>query len=281
MQLFQIDAGTFQCDGGGIFGSVPKVLWSKKVPADDRNMITITMRCLLVVEGNRKILIETGAGEKLSEKFIRNNGVDNKNMLIDSIRKAGFEPEEITDVLHTHLHWDHCGGSTHVNKSGKIVPSFPNATYHCSKSQWENALNPNPREGDAYFEDDLIPIEKARQLNLIESETDLVPDVELRIFDGHTPGQIIPLIHFKNKVIVYVSDLIPTVANIPTKWIASYDLFPVTTMEEKQAFLKEAVNKNFILFFEHDLEYECATVKWDEHKGPQINQTGKLSDFIQ
>ena len=133
MQLFQINAGTFQCDGGGIFGSVPKVLWSKQVQANERNMITIAMRCLLVVEGNRKILIETGAGEKLNEKFIRNNGIDNKNMLIDSIRKAGFEPEEITDVLHTHLHWDHCGGSTYMNASGNIVPTFFNATYHCSR----------------------------------------------------------------------------------------------------------------------------------------------------
>lgn len=280
MQLIQIDAGTFECDGGGIFGSVPKVLWSKRVPANERNMITIALRCLLVVEGDRRILIETGAGEKLSEKFIRNNGIDNKNKLLDSIRQAGFTPEDITDVLHTHLHWDHCGGSTCINSKGEIVPTFPKATYHCSKAQWENALNPNPREGDAYFKDDLLPVQDAGLLNLIEEETELIPGVELRMYHGHTPGQIIPFIHFQNKTLVYVSDLIPTVANIPIKWIASYDLFPVTTMEEKQAFLKEAYDKHYVLYFEHDLNDECASVDWNDAKGPILGKAGNLVDFV-
>ena len=280
IQLFPINAGTFQCDGGGLFGSVPKVLWSKHQPADERNMITIPMRCLLVVVGERKILIETGAGDKLSEKFIRNNGVNNKNTLMNSIRKAGVQPEEITDVLHTHLHWDHCGGSTFIDSDGQLATSFPNATYHCSKAQWENALHPNPREADAYFNDDLLPVNNAGQLNLIEQETELTPGVELRIFNGHTPGQIIPFIHYQHKTVAYVSDLVPTTANIPIKWIASYDLFPVTTMKEKQAFLKEAAEKNLILFFEHDLKYECATVNWDETKGPKLGRAGNLTDFL-
>lgn len=280
MQLYQIDAGTFECDGGGIFGCVPKVLWSKRVPANERNMITIAMRCLLVIEGNRRILIETGAGEKLSDKFIRNNGINNRNKLVDSIKATGFQPEDITDVLHTHLHWDHCGGSTYINSNGAVATSFPNATYHCSKAQWENALNPNPREGDAYFTDDLLPVKNAGQLNLIEDDKELIPGIELRIFNGHTPGQIIPLIHYRDKTIAYVSDLIPTTANIPIKWIAAYDLFPVTTMEEKQAFLQEAYDKNYLLYFEHDLKYECAAVNWDETKGPKLGKTGNLADFL-
>ena len=280
MQLFQIDAGTFQCDGGGIFGNVPKVLWSKYSPADERNMISLAMRCILIVDGKRKVLIETGAGEKLNEKFVRNNGIDNKGKLIKSLRDKGLKAEDITDVLHTHLHWDHCGGSTYNDGEGNLIPTFPNATYHCTKAQWENALSPNPREADAYFLNDLLPVRDTGQLNLIDNETELFPGIELRIFNGHTPGQIIPLIRYQNKVIVYVSDLVPTVANIPVKWIASYDLLPVTTMEEKLIFFKEAYNNGYILFFEHDLKYECATIKWDETKGPQKDRTGNLVDFL-
>ena len=151
MQLYIIDAGTFKCDGGGIFGGVPKTLWSRQIIADERNLIKLTMRCLLVVTGNRKVLIETGAGDKLSKKFMENNGLENPHLLIESLNKAGFQPEEITDVIHTHLHWDHCGGGTQFDENKKAVLTFPNAIYHCAKSQWENAQNPNPREGDAYF----------------------------------------------------------------------------------------------------------------------------------
>lgn len=280
MELHIIDAGYFLCDGGGIYGGVPKLLWSRQVPADERNLIQLAMRCLLVIEKDRRVLIETGAGEKLSWKFVENNGIENKHVLIDSLQKAGYQPEDITDVLHTHLHWNHCGGGTQFDALKKAIPTFPNATYHCCRSQWENALHPNPREDDAFFTDDLLPVEEAGLLNLIDEEGELFQGFEMRIFNGHTPGQIIPILHYNKKKIAYVSDLIPTVANIPLKWVAAYDLFPVTTMEEKQSFLREAVDENMILFFEHDLKYECATVKWDEQKGPRVNQTGNLTDFI-
>lgn len=280
MEIHSIDAGYFLCDGGGIFGGVPKGLWSRQVKADELNLIKLAMRCLLVVHGQRKVLIETGAGEKLSWKFVKNNGIDNTHQLIDSIQKAGFKPEEITDVVHTHLHWDHCGGGTRFDANKNVVPTFPNATYYCSRAQWENAMNPNPRENDAYFMDDLLPLQEAGLLHLIDTETELFPGFVMRIFNGHTPGQIIPVIDYKEKKIAYVSDLVPTVANIPLKWVAAYDLYPVTTMEEKQQFLLEAAQNNTILFFIHDVQYECATVRWDELKGPKADLKGSLSDFI-
>lgn len=280
MQVHIIDAGYFLCDGGGIFGGVPKILWSRQIKADDRNLIKIAMRCLLLVHEDRKVLIETGAGEKLSWKFIKNNGVNNQNLLVESITKAGYMPEDITDVIHTHLHWDHCGGGTQINNEKEVVLTFPNATYHCARSQWENAFDANPRENDAYFEDDLVPVKDSKQLNLIDNDTTLIPGLELRIFNGHTPGMIVPLIDVNETKLAYVNDLVPLVANIPLKWISAYDLYPVTSMEEKESFLKEVYENNWILFFEHDMDYECATIKWDLKKGPLVDRKGALSDFI-
>jgi glyoxylase-like metal-dependent hydrolase (beta-lactamase superfamily II) len=280
MKIFTIDAGNFLCDGGGIFGGVPKILWERQIKADHRNLIKLAMRCMLVVEGNRKVLIETGSGDKLSWKFIENNGIENPLLLIESLNQAGFKPEDITDVLHTHLHWDHCGGGTKFNDKEEIVSTFPNATYHCTKSQWENALNPNPREGDAYFENDFLPLKDKGQLNLIEKEDELFPGFELRIFNGHTPGMIVPVIQFQRRKIVYVTDLTPLTSNIPLKWISAYDLYPVTSMEEKNSFLREAFENNYLLYFEHDTRFECATVRWDEKKGPLVDKKGELVDFI-
>lgn len=280
MTIIPIDAGSFLCDSGGIFGSVPKILWSRQVKADERNLIRLAMRCLLVVHEERKVLIETGAGEKLTWKFVENNGINNKDVLIDSLQKAGYRPEDITDVVHTHLHWDHCGGGTRFDDQKNVVPTFPNASYYCSRTQWENALNPNPRENDAYFTNDLLPVQQAGLLKLIDQETSLFPGFDLKIFDGHTPGQIIPIITVNDQKVAYVSDLIPTIANIPLKWVAAYDLYPVTTMAEKQAFLRTAVDEQYILFFEHDTTHACATVKWDEQKGPRVDRVGSLKDFL-
>lgn len=280
MEIIPIDAGTFLCDGGGIFGGVPKILWERHIKADSRNLIKLAMRCLLVIDGHRKVLIETGAGDKLSWKFIENNGIEDPQRLIESLHKAGVSEEEITDVVHTHLHWDHCGGGTRFDRNHEAVLTFPNATYHVTRKQWENALSPNPREGDAYFEDDLLPVEKSGRLNLIDEECELFPGFELRIFDGHTPGMIVPLIHSKGKKIAYVTDLAPLVANIPLKWISAYDLYPVMSMEEKAKFFKEAFEDNYILFFEHDTQFECATLRWDEKKGPLTDKKGSLNDFL-
>jgi glyoxylase-like metal-dependent hydrolase (beta-lactamase superfamily II) len=280
MELITIDAGTFLCDGGGIFGGVPKVLWERQIKADEHNLIKLAMRCLLVVSGDRKVLIETGAGDKLSWKFIENNGIEDPQRLIESLKKAGFEPEDITDVVHTHLHWDHCGGGTKFNEKREVKLTFSRATYHCARSQWENALNPNPREGDAYFENDILPVEKSGNLNLIDKECELFPGFDLRIFNGHTPGMMVPLIDYKGKKVAYVNDLAPLVANIPLKWISAYDLYPVTSMEEKNSFLREAFDNGYILYFEHDTQFECTTIRWDEKKGPLVDRKGELADFI-
>ena len=280
MKLHIINAGTFLCDGGGIFGSVPKILWEKHIKADDRNMIKLSMRCLLVEHEDRIVLIESGCGDKLSTKFVLNNGIENPNLLIESLTKKGYKPEDITDVVHTHLHWDHCGGGTKFNENNEAEITFPNATYHCSLEQWENALNPNPREDDAFFIGDLIPVQKSGRLNLIKEECNLFNGFSLKIFNGHTPGMIVPVISDEKQTIAYISDLAPLAANIPIKWICSYDLYPVTTMKEKLSFFREAYENNYLLFFEHDPKYECATLRWDENKGPLINNKGDFSSFL-
>lgn len=280
MKLHIIDAGIFLCDGGGIFGSVPKTLWERHIKADKRNLIKLSMRCLLVEHENRKILIETGCGDKLSQKFILNNGIENPHLLIESLSKKGFKPEDITDVVHTHLHWDHCGGGTKFNEKNEPVITFSNATYHCSSIQWENALNPNPREDDAFFTDDLIPVMKSGRLNLIKKECELFPGFNLKIFNGHTPGMIVPVIFDGKNTIAYISDLAPLAANIPIKWVCSYDLYPVTSMEEKLSFFREAYEKKYLLLFEHDTKFECATLKWDNKKGPMVNSKGDFSFFL-
>lgn len=280
LEIFPIDAGSFLCDGGGIFGGVPKMLWERHIKADENNLIRLAMRCLIVSNGHRKVLIETGAGDKLSPKFIRNNGIEGSHKLLESIGQAGFSPEDITDVLHTHLHWDHCGGGTRYNSHHQLTITFPNATYHCARSQWENALNANPREDDAYFPNDLIPVEKSGRLNLIDDETTLFPGFELRIFNGHTPGMIVPVIDYRGKKLAYITDLAPVAANIPLKWIAAYDLFPVTAMEEKARFFKEIVDQQGVIFFEHDVDYECCTLRWDASKGPLVDKKGSLNTFF-
>ena len=280
MKLSTIDAGTFKCDGGAIFGSVPKILWSKQVTVDEHNLLKTALRCLLIETNDRKILIETGTGTKHPEKFNANNGVENPENLLKSLQAIGVEANEITDVLLTHLHWDHSGGCTYYDANNILQLTFPNAMYHCSTKQWENSHAPNIRENDAYFLEDLDLIKTKNRLNLIDQEGFLFENIELRIFDGHTPGQIIPIIHYRNKKIVYASDFTPLAANIRLKWVAAYDLFPVTTMENKASFLKEIYEENMILYFEHDLETECCTVKWDEKKGPMADIKGSLQDFI-
>jgi len=259
MKLIPIYAGNFHCDGGALFGVIPKKLWSKVYPADENNFTKLALRCLLVDIGERKILIESGIGNHFPEKHLQNNGVENENCLEDSLQENGYSVEDITDVFFTHLHWDHCTGAVR-NSRGKMDPTFPNANYWCSKSQWENSKISNAREKAAYYTDVLDFIFHTGKLNLVENECELFPNIEVRFFDGHTPGQMIPFIRFEEKTIVYMADLIPTVANIPLLWLAAYDLYPVKAMEEKEIFLEEAAKNGYILFFGHDFNTECATV---------------------
>lgn len=260
MKITPVSAGHLHCDGGALFSVIPKVLWSKMYKADANNFTQLTMRCLLIEQSNRKILIEAGVGNHYPAKYLQNNGITPGNYLEESLKNYGVTPSEITDVFFTHLHWDHCTGAV-KNIDGKLQLTFPNAKLWSSKKQWEHSKISNVREKAAYHREVLDFMDYSGKLNLVENEGELFPNMKVRFFDGHTPGQMIPFINYQNKTIIYTADLIPTAANIPLLWLAAYDLFPVTALKEKEQFLNEVAKNNSILFFEHDFYTECATLK--------------------
>lgn len=270
MKLIPISAGHFHCDGGALFGVIPKVLWNTVYPTHAGNFTPLALRCMLIDQGKLKILIETGIGNHYSKKHLKNNGVVGENQLEKSLAEKGYSPEDITDVLLTHLHWDHATGAV-KNENETLKLRFRNATFWCSKTQWEHSKISNPREQAAYHNKILNFLFDSGKLALVKKEGELFPGIEVRFFDGHTPGQMIPFLQFEGKTIVYTSDLIPTVANIPLLWAAAYDLNPVRVMEEKERFLNEATEKNYILFFEHDFYNVCVSIKKGE-KGFQVKE---------
>lgn len=278
MKLIPISAGDFHCDGGALFGVIPKVLWNKVYPANDSNFTPLTLRCLLVDLGHRKILIEAGVGNHYPEKYLQNNGVSSVNQLEKSLIEKGYHTKDITDVLFTHLHWDHCTGAV-KNIKGKLQLVFPNANLWSSTTQWEHSKISNPRESAAYHNEVLDFMKASGKLQLVEEEGELFPGIEVKFFDGHTPGQMIPYIHTPTHTFVYTSDLIPTAANIPLLWIASYDLDPVKVMHEKQAFLNEIAQKSYVLFFEHDFYTECATLTKSD-KGVILKDKHSLQELL-
>ncbi len=274
MKLHSIHAGHMTSDGGALFSVIPKTLWSKAYPSDENNIVQLTMRCLLIDLGERKILIEAGVGDHYPEKIKKRNGFKETDALPLSIEKAGYSPNEITDVLFTHLHWDHCNGAV-IREKGNMKLQFPHATHWCSKAQWEHSKKSNIRERTAYHREILHFLKEKGDMQLVEKDCELFENVDVRMYDGHTPGQIIPFIKDGKKTYVYMSDFIPTTAHIPIVWLASFDLFPVTSLAEKEEFLREASKKGYILFFEHDYYTECATVKWGE-KGPVLKEGFKF-----
>ena len=275
MKLIPISAGHFHCDGGALFGVIPKLLWSKVYPTDENNFTKLALRCLLIDQGDRKILVETGIGNHYSEKHLKNNGVVGLNQLEKSLAENGYAPEDITDVLLTHLHWDHATGAV-KNVDGKLQLRFPGAMQWCSKTQWEHSKISNPREQAAYHTEILNFLFDSGKLKLVENEGELFPGIEVKFFHGHTPGQMLPFIECEGNTIVYTSDLVPTAANVPLLWVAAYDLNPVKVMEEKEKFLEEAARKNYILFFEHDFYNETATIKKGE-KGFKVKKLNHLN----
>ena len=261
MKLYKIETGTFQVDGGAAFGVVPKRVWQKRYPCNDDNFVRLAMRCLLIETADKLILIDSGTGDKQLEylKYYDFVGVISFET---ELNKLGFSCSQITDVVYTHLHFDHCGGSTRYNSDKTVVElTFPNATHWVGESQWKNFLNPNIREGDSYFPENIQPIQEAGKLKMVSENQWLCPDVELRLFNGHTVGQLVSYIHSDEKTYVYVGDVIPLTACLPVAWISAYDTYPITAMEEKKALLDEAAEKKQILFFEHDAYTECCTVK--------------------
>ena len=278
MKLIKIEAGTFHVDGGAAFGVVPKKVWQKRYPCDKDNFCTLHMRCLLVDTGERRILIDAGTGDK-QLKYLAYYGFKGVIDFESELGNSGYQCSDITDVIFTHLHFDHCGGATRFGADGKSVELvFPNATHWVSQTQWDNFMHPNVRESDSYFAENMMPISTAGKLKLVTENQMVCPELEIRIFNGHTVGQLVSYIHLGTKTLVYVGDVIPLAANVPLSWISSYDVFPLTAMEEKKVLLDEAADKEQILFFEHDAYTECCTVvaNYKKHK---IEKTFNLEEI--
>ncbi len=288
MQVFSIETGKFKLDGGAMFGVVPKSIWNKTNPADENNLATWALRCLLVIDGERKILIDTGMGNKQDAKFFSHYHPHETIAITTALKNINFTPEDITDVLLTHLHFDHVGGAI-VKEKEQYVPSFPNAIYWVSEPQWNLALHPNKREKASFLPENILPIEASRQLKLISlplftSKTQLQeihfsPSISCYVVNGHTQGMLIPKITFNNHTLVFMADLLPSVGHIPLPYVMGYDMQPLITLEEKEIFLKEAEKNNYTLFFEHDTVNECCNLAMTE-KGIRVNKTFKLTTLL-
>ena len=278
MKLIKIEAGTFHVDGGAAFGVVPKKVWQKRYPCDKDNFCTLHMRCLLVDTGDRRILIDAGTGDK-QLKYLAYYGFKGVIDFESELGNSGYQCSDITDVIFTHLHFDHCGGATRFGADGESVELvFPNATHWVSQTQWDNFMHPNVRESDSYFAENMMPISTAGKLKLVTENQMVCPELEIRIFNGHTVGQLVSYIKLGTKTLVYVGDVIPLAANVPLSWISSYDVFPLTAMEEKKVLLDEAADKEQILFFEHDAYTECCTVI-SNYKKHKIEKTFGLEEI--
>ncbi len=280
MKLTPIETGNFKLDGGAMFGVVPKSMWSKVYPADENNLANWAMRCLLIETGDRKILIDNGIGDKQDAKFLSHYYLNGDDTLEGSLKKAGLGFEDITDMVLTHMHFDHCGGSVKYNedKSGFEL-TFPNATYWTSRKQYDWAVNPNRREKASFLKENILPIEESGHLKLIEEEGEYIPGIEFKMYNGHTDGQVIPHIKVNGKTVVYTADLMPSTAHIPMPWIMSYDTRPLQTLKDRERFYKEALENNYILFFEHDIFNEACTLQATP-KGARLDKAGKLAEFI-
>ncbi len=280
MKLTPIETGNLKLDGGAMFGVVPKIMWQKVYPADENNLANWAMRCLLIEDGNRKILIDNGIGDKQDEKFLSHYYLNGDDTLENSLAKVGVKPDDITDMILTHMHFDHCGGSVKWNqdKTGFEL-AFPNATYWASTKQYQWATNPNRREKASFLKENILPIEESGHLKLIDKEGEYIPGINFKLYDGHTNGQLIPHIHYQDKTVVFMADLMPSAAHIPMPWIMAYDTRPLQTLKDRERFYSEALAGDYILFFEHDLYHEACTLE-DTPKGARVKKAGKLADFI-
>ncbi len=283
MKLYTINTGFFKLDGGAMFGVVPKSMWNKINPADENNMCSWALRCLLIEDDKRLILVDNGMGDKQDSKFFSYYYLHGDDTLDKSLAKYGFHRDDITDVFLTHLHFDHCGGS--INREGdKLVPAFKNATYWSNEEHWEWAVNPNDREKASFLKENILPIKESGQLKFVEhwfnrnstkegwhiTINGLIPSVSfseninVRYANGHTKDMMLPQLKYKGKTIVYMADLLPSQGHIPIPYVMAYDMFPLMTLNEKKSFLTEAVENDYILFFEHDPKYECCNLQHTE-----------------
>ncbi|WP_418508783.1 MBL fold metallo-hydrolase [Corallibacter sp.] len=285
MKLHPIESGNFKLDGGAMFGVVPKSLWQKTNPADANNMIDIAARCLLIEDGNKLTLIDTGMGNKQSDKFFGYYYLWGNDSIDASLKKIGFHRDDITDVFMTHLHFDHCGGSIQWNKNKTgYEPAFKNAHFWSNKDHWQWATNPNNREKASFLKENILPMEESGQLkftSLPNSEILKNSELGFDIFfaDGHTDKQMIPMIHYKGKTICFMADLLPTVGHLPLPFVMGYDTRPLLTLNEKEKFLSLAADNNYYLFLEHDAHNEIITVKHTE-KGVRLNQVFTCNEIF-
>lgn len=286
MKLYTINTGYFKLDGGAMFGVVPKSIWNKLNPADENNLCNWAMRSLLIEDGARLILIDNGIGNKQDEKFFRHYYLNGDDSLDKSLAKYGFGANDVTDVILTHLHFDHCGGS--IKKEGdKLIPAFKNAIYWSNARHWEWATHPNDREKASFLKENILPVQESGQLQFIVSGTAAAgrlprqtfsENISIRFADGHTNAMMLPQIRYKERVIVFMADLLPAAAHIPIPYVMAYDMFPLTTLNEKKSFLTEAIEGNYILFFEHDPVIECCDLQLTE-KGIRQKNTFRLEEI--
>jgi glyoxylase-like metal-dependent hydrolase (beta-lactamase superfamily II) len=289
MKLYSINTGYFKLDGGAMFGVVPKTMWNKINPADENNLCNWALRCLLIEDGNRLILVDNGIGDKQDAKFFSYYYLHGDDSLDRSLEHYGFHRDQVTDVLLTHLHFDHCGGS--IRREGnKLVPAFKNATYWSNEKHWNWAVHPNDREKASFLKENILPIQDSGRLQFIavppEREAgvllpsaDFGDHISLRFVNGHTSMMMLPQIRVNGRTIVYMADLLPSAGHIPIPYVMAYDMFPLTTLEEKKSFLDEAVENDYLLFFEHDPQIECCDLQRTE-KGIRLKNSFTLDSII-
>lgn len=280
MTIYPIETGNFKLDGGAMFGVVPKSIWQRTNPADQNNMISMAMRSMLIEDGNRLILIDTGMGSKQSDKFFGYYYLFGDFSLDTSLAQFGFHRNDITDVVLSHLHFDHCGGSIQWNKDRTgYEPAFPNAKFWSNQNHWDWAVNPNPREKASFLKENILPIQESGQLNFVKEDGRQHLGFELLYMDGHTEKQMLPKIQYQGKTLVFMADLLPTTGHIPLPYVMGYDTRPLITIKEKKQFLEEAADNDYILFLEHDAETELCTVKHTE-RGVRLKEKYKFKEIF-
>ena len=280
MKIYPIQTGNFKLDGGAMFGEVPKSIWQKTNPADSNNMIEMGMRSLLIEDGNKLILIDTGMGNKQSDKFFGYYYQFGDYSLDTSLASHGFHRDDITDVFLTHLHFDHCGGSIQWNKNQTgYEPAFKNAKFWSNQEHWNWATHPNPREKASFLEENILPIQESGQLNFISENSFQQIGFDVLKMDGHTEKQMLPKIFYQGKTIIFMADLLPTIGHIPVPYVMGYDTRPLLTIKEKEAFLSEAADNDYFLFLEHDAYSEICTVQ-HTNKGVRLKETHKFKDIF-
>ncbi len=286
MKLHTIETGNFKLDGGAMFGVVPKSIWNKLNPADENNMCNWAMRCLLIEDGDKLTLIDTGIGNKQSDKFYSHYYLHGKDSLEKSLKEKGFSKDDITDVFLTHLHFDHCGGAIEM-KNEKLVPAFKNATYWSNTDHWQWAVHPNEREKASFLKENIMPIQESGQLKFVDAHTNIgitesVPFfnyISIKFAKGHTESMMLPTIHYKEHTIVYMADLLPSAAHLPLPYVMAYDMFPMQTLAEKKAFLNQAIENNYLLYFEHDPVNELCSLTTNEKGNVVVDDVLQLQEL--